>query len=128
MFVRFSLCLMAALLLSVTPLRSGWAGDASVVDVKVTTNGDGTYAFSTTVIHKDTGWEHYADKWEVLGLDGKLIAERVLYHPHVDEQPFTRSLSRVAVPVGAREVLVRAHCKVDGDGKRSFRVKLPPRR
>ncbi len=128
MFVRFSQCVAAAAFLVASLPGLGLAGDPSVLDVKVSPNGDGTYGFSTTVFHKDTGWKHYADKWDIIGPDGEVIATRVLYHPHVDEQPFTRSLGRVAIPVGLREVMVRAHCSVDGDGTRTFRVKLPPRR
>ncbi|MBT6094740.1 MAG: hypothetical protein HOK06_04865 [Rhodospirillaceae bacterium] len=128
MFVRFFRWTAAAIILTLSLPGPGLAGAPSVLDVKVSRNGDGTYGFSTTVFHKDTGWKHYADKWDILGPDGEVIATRVLYHPHVDEQPFTRSLARVAIPVGLREVTVRAHCKVDGDGTRTFRVKLPPRR
>ena len=128
MFVRHLAKLVVGLVMAMGLTTTALAHDAAVLDVKVSTNGDGTYTLSTTVFHKDTGWQHYADKWDVLTPDGQLIATRVLYHPHVDEQPFTRSLSRVAVPIGVREVLVRAHCSVDGDGKKSFRVALPPRR
>ena len=43
--------------------------------------------------HPDTGWDDYADGWRVLDMDGNELGMRVLHHPHVDEQPFTRSLS-----------------------------------
>ena len=88
------------------------ADGVAVIDATVTANPDGTYAFSATFKHGDTGWDHYADKFEVLGPGGKVLGTRVLYHPHVNEQPFTRSLSQVQVPVGVREVTVRAHDKV----------------
>ena len=45
-----------------------------------------------------------------------MLGERVLLHPHVDEQPFTRSLSGVTVPSGTEQVTVRAHDSVDGWG------------
>jgi len=64
----------------------------------------------------------------VVSLDGKTVyGERVLYHPHVSEQPFTRSLSGVAVPAGVREVIVRGHDKVHGLGGVEMRVVLPGR-
>jgi hypothetical protein len=69
------------------------ADGVAVIDATVTANPDGTYAFSATLKHGDTGWDHYADKFEVLGPGGKVLGTRVLYHPHVNEQPFTRSLS-----------------------------------
>jgi hypothetical protein len=40
-----------------------------------------------TVRHADEGWEHYADCWEVLTLDGEVLATRELAHPHDNEQP-----------------------------------------
>ena len=46
----------------------------------------------------DSGWDHYANRWEVLEPEGQVIATRTLLHPHVDEQPFTRSLSGIHIP------------------------------
>ncbi len=78
-----------------------------------------------TVRHADTGWDHYADKWEVLAPDGSVLGTRVLYHPHVDEQPFTRSLSGVRVPPHVDAVTVRAFDSQHGSGGTSVRVQLP---
>lgn len=44
-----------------------------------------------TLSHPDTGWDHYANFWHVLDDKGNVLAERELVHPHVHEQPFTRS-------------------------------------
>jgi len=104
------------------------AGEPSVLDVKVSSNGNGTYGFSVTIRHADTGWDHYADKFDVMTADGKTLGTRVLYHPHVNEQPFTRSIGRVEVPIGVNEVTIRAHDKVHKYGTRTMTVKLPPRR
>ena len=101
------------------------AADPTVLKVSVSANGDGTYTFSTTLKHPDTGWDHYADGWSVVDRNGTVLGDRVLYHPHVNEQPFTRSLDRVAVPVGTTEVFIRARCKVSGEAKQLFSVKLP---
>ena len=101
------------------------ATDPTVLKVSVSGNGDGTYTFSTTLKHPDTGWDHYADGWSVVDRDGKVLGDRVLYHPHVNEQPFTRSLGRVAIPAGTTEVFVRARCKVSGEAAQMFRVRLP---
>ena len=62
--------------------------------------------------HPDTGWAHYADGWEVLSEDGTRLGLRVLAHPHVAEQPFTRSLALAAIPDGP--LFIRARCQVDG--------------
>jgi hypothetical protein len=101
------------------------ATDPTVLKVAVSANGDGTYTFSTTLKHPDTGWDHYADGWSVVNRSGKVLGDRVLYHPHVNEQPFTRSLGRVAIPAGTTEVFVRARCKVSGEAEQLFSVKLP---
>ena len=102
------------------------AGEADVVGVKVTADDEG-FRFDVTVRHDDEGWDHYADKWEVTGEDGTVYGERLLLHPHDNEQPFTRSQSGIVVPEGANEVIVRAHDKVHGFGGREMRVRLPER-
>ncbi len=100
------------------------AGEADVVAVEVEPRA-GAYTFHVTVRHDDAGWDHYADRWEVVAPDGTVIATRTLHHPHVDEQPFRRSLSGVRPPAGVRRVTVRAHDSVHGFGGREVRVELP---
>lgn len=113
--------------LAVLFLGQAWAGEVRILDVKTTLQQDGRYGFSVTLKHADEGWDHYADRWQVLGPDGTVLATRVLVHPHVDEQPFTRSLSAVAIPAGLTTVSVRAHDKLHGDGPELFEVPLPGR-
>ena len=72
------------------------------------------WRFDVTLAHPDTGWEHYADGWRVLDMAGNELGLRVLHHPHVEEQPFTRSLSGVVIPPGITQVRVQARCLVDG--------------
>jgi hypothetical protein len=103
------------------------AGEADVRKVDVTAEPGGAFKFDVTVAHADAGWEHYADKWDVLGADGTIYATRVLAHPHDDEQPFTRSQGGVAIPEGIRTVTVRAHDLVHGYGGREMIVELPGR-
>ncbi len=105
-----------------------FAEQTSVLDASATANADGTYSFSATLSHRDEGWSHYANKWEVVTLEGAVIGTRTLFHPHVDEQPFTRNLARVEVPLGVTEVIIRGSDNVHGAGERTFTVKLPPRR
>ncbi|MCB1331294.1 MAG: hypothetical protein KDK28_18385 [Maritimibacter sp.] len=68
-----------------------------------------------TLAHPDTGWDHYADGWEVVTEDGTALGLRTLVHPHETEQPFTRSLTLDA-PLPDGTVYVRARCSVDGWG------------
>lgn len=103
------------------------AGEADVVDVKMRKDGDGTYSFDVTVRHGDTGWKHFANKWEVFAPDGKtVLGTRTLYHPHEDEQPFTRSQSGVRIPAGTKFVIIRAHDSVHGYGGIEKRVEIKP--
>jgi hypothetical protein len=101
------------------------AGPADVVAARATCNSSGGYDVSATIQHDDTGWEHYADRWEVLSPEGKVLATRTLRHPHVDEQPVTRELAGVAFPPGLHEARVRAHDSVHGYGGREIAVALP---
>jgi len=114
-----------AAFLAAGPLQ---AGSPSVLDAQVTANPGGTYSFQVTVAHKDEGWSHYADAWDVLDENGKLLATRTLYHPHVNEQPFTRSLARVIIPIGISKVTLRARDSVHGFGERVVTLTLPPRK
>ncbi len=100
------------------------AGEADVVEAEATQEGAGAWRFDVTVAHADEGWDHYADKWEVLAPDGSLLGTRVLLHPHVGEQPFTRSLGGIAIPAGIDRVILRAHDSVHGLGGAEVTVEL----
>jgi len=100
------------------------AGEADVIDAKITRSGSGAYTISATLRHADTGWDHYADGWDVVAPEGTVLGTRKLLHPHVEEQPFTRSLSGVAIPDGTEFVIIRARDKVHGAGGAEFRINL----
>jgi hypothetical protein len=112
-------------LLFLLPAGTAVAGKADVVAVAVERTGADVYRFDVTVFHGDEGWDHYADRWEVVAPDGTVLGTRVLRHPHVGEQPFTRSLSGVHIPGGTGEVTVRARDSVHGFGGREAAVELP---
>ena len=120
--MRNSWVIIVALLVTGSQLA---AAPADVVQVVATRAGDGSYSFDVTVASDETGWDKYADRWQVLALDGTVLGTRELAHPHVEEQPFTRSLSGVVVPPGIREVRVRAHDSVEGWGGAEVTVNLP---
>lgn len=75
----------------------------------------GAYEFNVTLRSPDTGCRQYADWWEVVSEDGKLLYRRVLLHSHVNEQPFTRSGGPVPIQPTTR-VWVRAHMHTGGYG------------
>jgi hypothetical protein len=99
------------------------ADDASIEAVEARQAGE-NWTFSVTLRHGDTGWDDYADGWRVVDAEGTELGLRVLYHPHVEEQPFTRSLSDVNVPDGTTQVFVEARTNVDGWGAARFPVSL----
>ncbi|MBT3916425.1 MAG: hypothetical protein HN731_04195 [Rhodospirillaceae bacterium] len=103
------------------------AGDVAVVNATAFNNGNGTYRFTVTLRHADDGWKHYADNWEVLTVQGTVLGIRKLLHPHVNEQPFTRSIRSVRIPAGIKEVVIRGHDKVHKNGGKELKLKLPGR-
>jgi hypothetical protein len=105
--------------------------NADVLFVQATQAEDGTWTFAVMVEHPDSGWEDYADGWDVLLPDGTVLKPdpdspftRLLLHPHENEQPFTRSQSGIEIPEGVTQVSVRAHDLVDGFGGREVTVDL----
>jgi hypothetical protein len=95
-----------------------------VIFVRATQGSDGLWKFDATVRHNDEGWDHYADAWQVVDLEGNVLAERVLAHPHDTEQPFTRSQSNIDIPPELTQVIVRAKCNVHGFGGQEVAVDL----
>jgi len=104
---------------------AAYAGEADVIEVKVRRSAGDSYNFDVTVRHTDEGWKHYANKWEVMAPDGTVLGTRILAHPHVDEQPFTRSLAGLKIPENIAEVTIRAHDLVHGYGGKMATVALP---
>lgn len=107
------------------------AANADVETVRAVQNEDGTWTFHVTVRHPDTGWEDYADGWDVVTPEGTILKAnpedeftRVLLHPHENEQPFTRSQSGLEIPDSVTQVTVRAHDLVDGFGGQEVVVDL----
>ena len=106
-------------------------GNADVVYVKAIENTEGSWTFQVSVSHPDIGWDDYADGWDVVLPDGIVIKPdssvkftRTLLHPHVNEQPFTRSQSGIIIPLEVLRVKVRAHDIVDGYGGKEIIVEL----
>ena len=97
---------------------------AQVTKVLATQKADGSWCFGTSVKHNDQGWDHYADAWEVIDLDGNKLGYRQLHHPHDHEQPFTRSQCNIDIPTDISQVLVRAKCNQHGYGGKAMVVDL----
>jgi len=101
------------------------AGEVEIVDAEASREAAGSWRFSVTLRHGDEGWDHYADMWRVEAPDGSVLGERELLHPHVNEQPFTRSLSGVEIPEELDEVVIRARDLVHGWAEETLTLTLP---
>lgn len=112
------------MLLLLLPITAAYADEANIVKVEVAKQGENTYRFDVTVFHSDEGWGHYADQWDIVCSDGTVLAVRTLLHPHVDEQPFTRSLSGVKIPEGIDHLSVRAHDSVHEYGGKELAIEI----
>jgi len=100
------------------------ANEVEIVDVKAHQANDKTWTFAVTLKHGDQGWDHYANEWQVIAPDDKILATRTLYHPHVDEQPFTRNTSGVKIPADITSVRIIARDTVHGHSKTAMQVDL----
>jgi len=97
----FSIFLFTACSADIAP------GTANVIDVE-TKGTSGKYYFYVTLLSDETGCEQYADWWEVLDENGKLLYRRILVHSHPDDQPFRRSGGSVDV-TPTQTLYIRAH-------------------
>lgn len=117
---------LAPLVFGLIAAGTAWSGQADVLDASVAPGPSGSgFDFSVTLRHADTGWDHYANRWEVIGPDGRVLATRTLWHPHVDEQPFTRVLKAVMIPPTTTWVRVRGHDLIHGYGGREVTLSVP---
>lgn len=112
-------------LLAVSPLAApAWADPAEIVDATAQERA-GTWTVSVTLRHGDTGWDDYADGWRIVTESGRVLGTRTLHHPHVEEQPFTRSLSGVDLPK-AEPLFIESSTSVTGWGGVRAPLSLPP--
>jgi len=119
----FKKFLVLVFVFALTGLQSISANEVKIVKVKAEKQRSG-WVFHVTLKHDDTGWKHYADEWRVVTEKGKVLAKRTLFHPHENEQPFTRSQGDIQIPADVNVVYVEAHDKVHGWSKQRYKVKI----
>jgi hypothetical protein len=105
-------------------LNTANADDVKILAADFKSNDGNRWSVKVTLKHGDTGWDHYADNWRVVDGNGKVLGDRVLLHPHVSEQPFTRGLGGVKIPKGVMSVFIEAHDKVHGWTPNHLKVDL----
>tara|TARA_B100000780_G_C21071873_1_gene431340 strand:+ start:89 stop:496 length:408 start_codon:yes stop_codon:yes gene_type:complete len=114
--------LASALLLALS--HSSKANNISILATAIIHQSHGEYLVNVKLEHRDTGWQHYADEWRIVDSQGNILGSRVLQHPHVNEQPFTRALSNVKLSNELDTVYIEAHDKVHGWTKNRLRIEL----
>jgi len=100
-----------------------FAGDVEILSANFSQNSNQAWSIDVTLLHGDTGWDHYADAWRVVDEKKMILGTRTLYHPHVGEQPFTRSHS-VKIPAIMTTVYIEAHDKVHGWSPQRLEIDL----
>lgn len=99
------------MLTAVSPSIADGPG-ADVMALRVS-GAPGEYTFDVTIRSPDRGCGQYANWWEVLDSEGRVLYRRILAHSHVDEQPFTRSGGPVRVDPKT-PLWIRAHMHPQG--------------
>ncbi|PCJ90922.1 MAG: hypothetical protein COA52_09570 [Hyphomicrobiales bacterium] len=105
--------------------QPAFAGEADVVAAKAVQSSGGSWRIDATIRHDDEGWDHFANQFDVVTPDGTVLGTRTLFHPHVNEQPFTRSLSSLQIPADVSVITVRAKDSVHGYGGAEIQIELP---
>ena len=116
--------ILLAVIFILTSFNSAIAGEVEILGADFYNTGNNLWTINVSLKHEDTGWGHYADNWRVVDSEGNILGNRILFHPHVDEQPFTRGLNNVRIPESVTVVYVEAHDKVHGWTSNRLKVDL----
>lgn len=100
------------------------ANQAIVEKVKAQCNENRICRFTVSIRHADEGWTHFANGFEVLSPKGEVLGRRSLTHPHVNEQPFSRSIRNISIPPLIDKVIIKAYDSVHGASQQKYVVKL----
>jgi hypothetical protein len=114
---------MGILLIS-TVCNFAFAGEVQILAADFHSTEEKHWSVNVTLQHDDTGWDHYADNWRIVDSEENVLGDRLLAHPHVTEQPFTRGLGSVNIPEHITTVYIEAHDKVHGWTKNRLKVDL----
>lgn len=98
-----------------------------VVSARIQARSPDTFDFDVTVSSPYDTPRRYADAFRAMGKDGTVFGERKLLHDHATEQPFTRDMYSVKIPLGVRVVVIQAKDQKYGYGGKTIEVALPGR-
>lgn len=99
----------------------------NVLAAKVRPGVSGGFDFDVSVSSPYDSAQRYADAFRVAGRDGQVYGERKLLHDHAGEQPFTRELYGVNIPLRVQTVVIQARDRKYGYGGRTVEAVLPGR-
>jgi hypothetical protein len=85
------------------------------------------WTFSATISSPYDTPQRYADAWRVVAPDGTVLGVRELAHDHAGEQPFTRTLAGVAVPLDVDRVTLEGRDLANGWGGATVEIELSRR-
>jgi hypothetical protein len=116
--------MLSALILLLATSHITKADEVAILAASIIHQSQDEYLVNVKLQHQDTGWEHYADEWRIVDQQGNIIGSRTLFHPHVDEQPFTRALSNVKLDKNLTIIFIEAHDKKHGWSKQKLELDL----
>jgi len=100
------------------------AGSVTILAVDLRNSSGNWWTTNATIEHEDTGWEHYADSWRVVDERGNVLGTKVLRHPHVNEQPFTRGTADINIPKETDVIYIEAHDTQHGWSNKRLKVDM----
>ena len=99
----------------------------NVLSATVKHRGGNQFDFEVTVSSPYDSPERYADGFRVMEINGNVLGERMLFHDHADEQPFTRDLRGVIIPQGVTMVVIQSRDQKYGYGGKQVEVLISVR-
>lgn len=105
-------------------LAPAHADRPTAIGARVIMVGEDRYQFEVNIAHVDDSWEHFVDRWEVVGKGGKILATDRLYYPRIGENIVWRFLKGIKVDPGTEWVVYRLHDLKDGYGREKL-VRMP---
>ncbi len=99
----------------------------AVVSVDIKESGANRFDFSVTILSPYDAPERYADAFRVMDENGDVLGVRQLLHHHANEQPFTRGLYGIIIPLGIDRVVIQGRDQLNGWGGETQTVDLPGR-